>query len=213
MLIHIIWKCLRPIINALLNIGLVELLFIINYSKFIRSQCTSLISKKMLIMVLLSIKLIVLSYLIHISDLRLKHLISTFTFLLLFLCLALASFVLGHHSSCIVLLLLLECRLLSVYIQNIMIHLNRSINSNYLSLKSNFHYVHINVYSIFDIILIWLVLILLTSIVSNWLYKLLLLLSIHLQLGLISSTSLDQMISCFIHFNVLLSSSTILVWT
>ena len=213
MLIHIIWKCLRPIINALLNIGLVELLFIINYSKLIWSQCACLISKKVLIMVLLSIVLIVLSYLIHISDLRLKHLISTFIFLLLFLCLALASFVLGHYSSSVVLLLLLKCRLLSVHIQNIMIHLNRSINSNYLSLKSNFHYVHINVYCIFDIILIWLVLILLTSIVSNWLYKLLLLLSIHLQLGLISSTSLDQMISCFIHFNVLLSSSTILVWT
>lgn len=163
-------------------------------------------------MVLLSIVLIVLSYLIHISDLRLKHLISTFIFLLLFLCLALASFVLGHYSSSVVLLLLLKCRLLSFHIQNIMIHLNRSINSNYLSLKSNFHYVHINVYCIFDIILIWLVLILLTSIISNWLYKLLLLLSIHLQLGLISSTSLDQMIGCFIHFNVLLSSSTILVW-
>jgi hypothetical protein len=67
-------------------------------------------------MVLLSIVLIVLSYLIHISDLRLKHLISTFTFLLLFLCLALTSFVLRHHSSCIVLLLLLECWLLSVHI-------------------------------------------------------------------------------------------------
>jgi hypothetical protein len=104
-------------------------------------------------MVLLSIVLIVLSYLIHISDLRLKHLISTFTFLLLFLCLALASFVLGHHSSSVVLLFLLVCWLLSVHIQNIMIYLNRSINSNYLSLKSNFHYVHVNVYCIFDIIL------------------------------------------------------------
>ena len=167
----------------------------------------------MLFMVLLSIILIVLSYLIHIRYLCLKHLISAFIFLLLFLCLTLASFMLSYHSSYIILLLLLERRLLSINVQNIVVHLNRTINSYYLSLKSNFHYIHIYVYSIFNIILFWLVMILLITVISYGLYELLLLLGVHLQLSLISPTSLDQMIRCFIHFNVLLCSSTILIWS
>lgn len=166
----------------------------------------------MLFMVLLSIILIVLSYLIYIRYLCLKHLVSAFIFLLLFLCLTLASFMLSYHSSYIILLLLLERRLLSINVQNIVVYLNRPINSYNLSLKSNFHYIHIYVYSIFYIILFWLVMILLITVISYGLYELLLLLCVHLQLSLISPTSLDQMIRCFIHFNVLLCSSTILIW-
>lgn len=123
-------------------------------------------------MVLLCVVFIVLNcYLIHISNLSLKHLISTFIcliFLLLFYCLTLTSFMLVYHSINILLFLLLKRRLLSIHIQNIMIDLNRPVNPNYLPLKSNFNYIHIDIHCIFIVCLILLVLRLLIYIYSHW---------------------------------------------
>jgi hypothetical protein len=135
-------------------------------------------------MILLWMIFIVLnSKLIYICNLSLKHLVSAFIsliFLLLFCCLALASFMLSYQSIYIFLFLLLISRLLTINIQHIVIYLNRSIDPNYLPLKTNFHNIHINVYSVFVISLIWLVLRLLIDIYSHWWNKWLLLLGIHL---------------------------------
>jgi hypothetical protein len=111
------------------------------------------------------------SKLINISNLSLKHLVSTFVcliFWLLFCCLALASFVLCYQSIYIFLILLLKCRLLTINIQDIMIYLNRSIDSNYLPLKSYFYNIHININSVFIFSLFRLVLRLLINIYSHW---------------------------------------------
>jgi len=135
-------------------------------------------------MILLWMVFIVLnSKLIYISNLSLKHLVSTFIcliFRLLFCCLALASFMLCYQSIYIFIFLLLKYRLLTINIQDIMIYLNRSIDSNYLPLKSYFYNIHININCVFIFSLFRLVLSLLISINSHRWNKWLLLLSIHL---------------------------------
>jgi hypothetical protein len=129
LLVQIIWKSLWSIIMTFLNQRLILFLFfVVNNSKFIWGQCTSLITILLnlfflIVWILLSIIFITLDswYLIDISNLCLKHLVASLanllSFLLLFSSLTLASFVLCHHSSTVALIcLLLELSLRRIYI-------------------------------------------------------------------------------------------------
>lgn len=126
LLIKVIGKGLWSFIVAFLNYNFILFLsffFAISNSELVRSKGVCLIGVQLLffiVRVFLNILVILSgSSLVDITNLSLKHLVPSFIYLgwfLLFGCLALTSFMLGHHSPAIVLFLLVLLWLLGIYV-------------------------------------------------------------------------------------------------